>query len=298
MKKVFAGILTAALIAVGLVGSAPAQAAPPSVPGVGSATRGGNVAKVVHQGYKGLPRTGFQTNSLGPVQYFYAGGRQNPATPPTIVSGLMTVGNPTINPANDYHTLFELAVETSNQQNIVEVGWTKDQTTFGDTVTRLFVYHWINGVPQGYNAGFTNYSGRTYTVGQDISSFVGGADVQFGVQYFSGAWWVSFNGTWLGSFAGTRWSTAVPAVTFTSAPFIQAFGEVAGGSATPCADMGVNPPVLATTTTGAKIGSLAYDNATTGVSLTKITPTNAAWYNGELYSGSVRSLHIGGPASC
>lgn len=47
--------------------------------------------------------------------------------------------------AEDYHSLAELAVESTDQNQIVEIGWIVAQDVNGDSLTHLFVYHWVNG---------------------------------------------------------------------------------------------------------------------------------------------------------
>jgi hypothetical protein len=252
-----------------------------------------------HQGTKGKPGSvgGIQPNVLGPSNYTYAGAQQAPATAPASVGALLTVDDPWLSVNYEWHTLAELAVESANGQQVAEIGWTRDPTTFGDSNVHSFVYWWKNGVPQGYNSGFTNYSGRTYTVGDTLTSFIDASPApSFGWVYSGGNWWAQFNGTYLGYFPGSNWSGVTPA--FDKAYFIQAFGEV-DGRATPCTDMASNLPVLATSTsTGAgKFSSMTYDNSATGVSLSTFT-TNSSWYNAALLTGSVRSFYYGGPGPC
>jgi hypothetical protein len=214
------------------------------------------------------------------------------------VGALISIDNPWLSTNYEYHTLVEQAVSTVNQQQVVEVGWTEDPTTFGDSKPRLFVSAWVNGVWQGYNGNFTNYASRTYTVGDDLTSFIDTGTKQFGVEYFSGAWWVSFNSTWLGYFNGTLWSAAVPTATFVTAPRVQYYGEVVGRSS-PCTDMGSNPAVLATATSAgaAKVSSVTYNNVATGVSMAPVA-TNSAWYSAVLLTGSIRSFNLGGGGPC
>jgi hypothetical protein len=248
-----------------------------------------------HQGYKGqvVPSSGIHTNVLGPTNFTYAGAQQTPATAPTSVNALATVDNPWLSVNYEWHTLAEVALSSANGQQTVEVGWTEDPTTFGDSKPRLFVYSWVNGVGQGYNAHFTNYASRVNTVGDDLTSFIDTVP-QFGWTYSAGNWWASFNGSYLGYFPGSNWSGVTP--TFNNAHLIQFFGEISGRSS-PCTDMGSNPAVLATSTTGSKFSSITYDGLSTGVSVAPFY-TNAAWYNAALIAGSTRTFYYGGPGPC
>ena len=56
---------------------------------------------------------------------------------------------PVIGPA--YHSLIELAVESLDSSQIVEVGWTVDKELNGDDLPHLFVFHWVDGAPTCYN---------------------------------------------------------------------------------------------------------------------------------------------------
>ena len=51
----------------------------------------------------------------------------------------------------DFHSLAELAVLSSDGQQIVEVGWTVDRGLNGDDDPHLFVFHWVDGVGTCYN---------------------------------------------------------------------------------------------------------------------------------------------------
>ena len=55
-------------------------------------------------------------------------------------------------PEGDFHSLAEVSAQSADLQQIVEVGWTVDRLVNGDSLPRIFVFHWINGIPQCYNA--------------------------------------------------------------------------------------------------------------------------------------------------
>jgi hypothetical protein len=250
------------------------------------------------KGRAGKAPAGSPTARLGGPYYFYAAGQQQPAVPPTdSISAAMNVGNPWVS-AYDWHTLTEMAWQNTSGTNNVELGVTRDLTTFGDTKPRIFAYSWINGVGQGYNTNFVNYSGRTYTVGDDLTADVG-TEQLFGISQTATAYWLSYKNTWLGYYLKTNWSGYSPSQTPPNGGKLQFFGEVAAGSTTPCTDMGGAPAPLATSTVGTRIASVTYTGTPTPTTenLSMFT-SNSAWYNAALIGSSTRSLRYGGPGSC
>jgi hypothetical protein len=233
--------------------------------------------------------------------YFYAGSSQGltVAGAETSASALIDVKNTSL-AAADSHTLAELAVEDNSQAQIVEVGYTKDPATFGDSNVHLFVYHWVNTSGTCYSTptnlcGFSLYSGRVNSPGDDITAAVG-TQKQFGMQYFSGAWWISYNGNWVGSFPASIWTGATPPVTtFTNFRIFQGFGEVAANSTAPCTDMGAG--TFPSGTSPARVGSVTYSSGSTAVSLSPYR-TNASYYDAANVGASVRTTAFGGPGAC
>ncbi len=165
----------------------------------------------------------------------------------------------------------------------------------------MFVFRWINGVPQGYNAagGFTKCqtgvtpacTTPTIGAGQDASAWIG-TNKTMDIEYFSGFWWVTANGQKIGYYNAADWVSP----TFTSVGLQQAFGEVvsnrdyAAGNA-PCAQMGtgIQPP----STSAAGVGSLTYVGGTTTAAYTAFSGPYPN-YTAALISPSVRSLRYGG----
>ncbi len=208
----------------------------------------------------------------------------------------MNVGNPWLSTC-DWHTLTEISVSNASSTNIVEFGWTKDPTTFGDMKPRLFASMWVGGVFKGYNTGWVNYASRVNTLGDDLTVDVG-TEPLFAISQTATAYWVAYKSQWVAYALKTNFSGATPAQTPPSFDRIQLFGEVAlGGSG--CTDMGAAPAPLATATVGPRIVSTTYAGTPTPTAVNlSMYATNPTEYNAALISGSVRSLHYGGPGPC
>ena len=127
----------------------------------------------------------------------------------------------------DLHSLTELAVQSSDQKQTVEVGWTVE----GSGPPRLFVFHWVNGVPTCYNGcGFVPVS-KKYHAGDVVNT---GEQRTYSIQFKNGRWLVGYRGETLGYFPGSLWKGK-----FTKIGVAQAFGEVASSSKTsPHSEMG------------------------------------------------------------
>jgi hypothetical protein len=218
------------------------------------------------------------------VNYFYNAGSQAAETDGYYATAI--IGKPTLATA-DYHTLAELALQSADGQQIVEVGWNVDRVVNGDDDPHLFVYHWVNHTPSCYNGcGFVQYS-TTVTPGATLAN---GAAKKFGIQYFSGAWWIAYDSEWIGYFPETLWtSQGVPS--FNRSGLIQTFGEVAASSATPCSQMGKG--LLGINLSAAMLSSVSYLNGPP-VSLT-------VWSSSTYYTPlalSARTFRYGGPGAC
>ena len=160
---------------------------------------------------------------------------------------------PVVGP-NDYHSLAELAVESADGQQIVEIGWIVASDVNGDSLTHLFVYHWVNGEGTCYNGcGFVPTS-TTYTAGGLVEVKTLGT---YGIQYTNKDWVLTYNGTELGYFPESLWGGS-----FTKTGLVQAFGEVASSSATkPHTQMGNSR--LGTSSRAALISGLSLIDANT-----------------------------------
>jgi hypothetical protein len=122
----------------------------------------------------------------------------------------------------DAHSLIEMAAQSADGKQIVEIGETVDPGVNHDRLSHLFVYHWVNGVGTCYNGcGFVSTS-KSPAVGGKLSI---GATATFSIQYVSAKWIVSYNGKQLGYFPESLWHGK-----YVSTGLVQVFGEVAGSA--------------------------------------------------------------------
>ena len=195
-----------------------------------------------------------------------------------------TVESPVVEPG-DAHSLAELAVESSDGQQIIEIGWTVD-TVQWDQTPRLFIYHWVNGQGTCYNTCDFYSNSTTITPGMTLTP--SSTPVQFAIEYYQGNWWYGYNGTWFGYLPGSVWSG-----TYTQSGLIQEFGEVASTTTQPCTDMGNG--YLGTDPSAAAVTDIGYYNTTTPVSLTG-TVDDPTLYDSQITS--TNSFRYGGPGAC
>jgi len=163
--------------------------------------------------------------------YNYVAGRQY-AYSATGASVDLWRGRPGLDPNDpNSHSLQELAVQSVDQLQIVEVGWTVDRGLNGDSAPHLFVFHWVDGNPTCYNGcGFVQTS-TSIEPGMQLPS---GGFSTFQINHVGDQWQISLDGTTFGYFPDSLWGTS----TFTQPLLIQAFGEVASTSTPTCNQMG------------------------------------------------------------
>jgi hypothetical protein len=180
------------------------------------------------------------------VVYHYAGAYQYVEAEGTYAN--LVVGKPRLE-NEDFHTLAEIAVQSADAKQIVEVGWTVDRgVNEGSEEPHLFVYHWVDGKESCYNGcGFVPYS-KTAVPGGKLPT---GVSKRFGIQHFNGAWWIAYDTEWVGYFPDSLW-TKTP---FTQSGLIQWFGEVAASSSDPCTQMGAG--TTPEDPAAARVGSIA-----------------------------------------
>lgn len=141
----------------------------------------------------------------------------------TGASDSITQAQPVVG-SQDYHSLAELAVESADGQQIVEIGWLVAPGINQDSLTHLFVYHWVDGESTCYNGcGFVPTSTK-YTAGGLVKINTVGT---YSIKYASSKWILTYDGTELGYFPESLWGG-----TFTKIGLVQTFGEVASSSAT------------------------------------------------------------------
>jgi hypothetical protein len=228
------------------------------------------------------PSVGARSAAANPsVHYLYNVGSQAAVTSGAYAN--FTIARPAL-ATSDYHTLAELAVQSADGNQIVEVGWNVDRVVNGDDDPHLFVFHWINGTPTCYNGcGFVQYSGNISpgdTLPQDTTK-------RIGVQFYNDAWWIAYDTEWVGYFPASRWNGA-----FTQTGMIQIFGEVAAVTASPCTEMG-NGLSGADATSSAKVGSVTYLN---GPAVDMYVRSTSDHYGVAKLSG--RTFRYGGAGSC
>lgn len=163
----------------------------------------------------------------------------------TGASATITQAKPIVN-AHDYHSLAELAVESADDQQIIEIGWIVAPDVNHDSLAHLFVYHWVNGQSTCYNGcGFVATSTKV-TAGSLVKTNTTGT---YAIKYSKSEWILTYNGAELGYFPESLWGGA-----FTSAGAVQAFGEVVSSSATsPKTQMGNG--IIGTSTKAARISA-------------------------------------------
>ncbi|MEV6345250.1 neprosin family prolyl endopeptidase [Actinoplanes sp. NPDC051851] len=219
--------------------------------------------------------------SASNVYFSYNVGTQIAATDGAY--GNFTIAKPVLD-SGDYHTLAELAVQSSDSRQIVEVGWNVDRVVNGDDDPHLFVYHWVNGVSTCYNGcGFVQYSSNIHpgdTLPRDTAK-------RIGIQYDGSAWWIAYDTEWVGYYPASRWNG-----TFTRTGVVQTFGEVAASSTDPCTEMG-NGRHGESDTAAAKVGSITYLN---GPTVDMTVRTTSDYYDVAKLSG--RTFRYGGAGAC
>lgn len=217
------------------------------------------------------------------VNYLYSVGSQAAETDGVYAN--LTVAKPTLGRA-DYHTLTEIALQSADGQQIVEVGWNVDRVVNGDDDPHLFVFHWVNRKATCYNGcGFQSYS-KNVTAGATLAYDV---TKKFGIQYFNGAWWIAYDTEWIGYFPEALWNDE--GVKFSRSGLVQVFGEVASTTAKPCSEMGNGQDPQKTT--AAKAASISFLNGP--AEQMNVRATSDVYSVNAL---SARTFRFGGPGAC
>lgn len=215
--------------------------------------------------------------------FYYAGARQSVNALGASVT--FPVEDPSVGQSNNSsnHSLMELAIEDSSNDT-VEMGWMVDQPQYGDSSPHLFVYHFSNGQTTCYNTcGFVTVS-KNFTPGQVINA---GTLMTAKIEYLNNEWQVFYNGNELGYFPASAYSDS-----FTSASFIQIYGEVATTNDM-CIQMGNG-------ISGGQPGSIGFSNfsligASTSPELYPYQTKSSPYSYGNV---TPTGLTIGGAGSC
>jgi hypothetical protein len=126
---------------------------------------------------------------------------------------------------SDSHSLAEIAVQSADRRQIVEVGWTVSRLLNGDENPRLFVYHWVDGAGTCYNGCGWVQASATRFPGMRLA--YDGTASQYMIQFREGNWWIGYQGEWIGYFPALLWNGI-----FTQSGVIQWFGELASTPST------------------------------------------------------------------
>jgi len=219
------------------------------------------------------------------VNYYYNYAQQTAVTDGLYAN--LSIAKPKLG-SKDYHSLAELAVQSADTKQVVEVGWTVDRVVNGDNDPHLFVYHWVNGARSCYNGcGFQQVS----TSVKPGDTLANGTAKRFGIEYRLNAWWISFDSEWIGYFPEKLWNDQGVA-SFKQSGIVQVFGEVAAGEK-PCSEMGNG--LLGTNTSSAVLGSATLLNGPAAGLTAK--STQVTYY--QIRTLSERTFQYGGPGpSC
>lgn len=228
------------------------------------------------------------TDACAPVagtgaNYCWATAYQYPSSATQGASADYTQEDPAI-AAGDAggHSLAEMWAGTTDLKEAIEVGWGVFPGVFGGTLPHLWVYHWVDGAPQGYDTNFTPYV-QSPAVGMVVTP---GATVNYEVQYYQGNWWVGYGGTWFGYFAGSLWAHA--AEPFTSIGEVSWYGEVESALTQPATAMGNG--IMGTQAGAATISNIHLVGSS--VALGWIPPTSTKYSMGQQ---TASGFSYGGP---
>lgn len=206
----------------------------------------------------------------------------------------ITTGKPwTQSGAN--HSLGEIAVQSDDQLDVVEVMWRVNLTARPDGNPVLEAYHWIGGVGQGYRVGFVDYAPNPLNLGAGLPKPV---NKDFVISSTSTDFWVGYDGNWVASVPKSRWGARPFGQAADQVKIGQAFYEVAAsgaGEEHPCDDMGTgwdsNPFVSGT----GSLFNFAWIGSTTAVNVTGGIVTNPAGIagNADAYHFATTSANSG-----
>ena len=178
---------------------------------------------------KGRPRIPGEPLQHAAQPFLYAGYYQMAGATTAGAGATMKQGDPGL-AAPDFHSLGEIGVISADLKQIVELGWTVDPQVNNDVHPRLFVFHWVDGMPTCYNGcGFVQVS-TTHHPGDRVTP---GVLADYAIELRGSDWWLRYENDDLGYFPGSLW-----AMPYTASGHVQWFGEISSGGAESCTEMG------------------------------------------------------------
>ncbi|HMU50927.1 MAG TPA: neprosin family prolyl endopeptidase [Geminicoccaceae bacterium] len=178
---------------------------------------------------------GIVTVAKAPTHYFYAGARQ--ALNQSIgIQGDFSTARPSL-VVRDHHTLAELAAQSADGKQIIEVGWTVDRQLNNDSEPHLFVFYWVDGKAAPFSSGQYNSGFEHYTTRPDrlpgAKVVVSNTPVRLAIRHHNSEWWIFYKDQWIGYFPDSLWTNR-----FKNLGLGQWFGEVAASTRQPTTWMG------------------------------------------------------------
>ena len=202
------------------------------------------------------------------------------ADPASGLSADITIGKP-FTQSGSNHSLGEVAVQSADQQDIVEIMWRVNTVTRPDGNPVLDAYHWIDGAGQGYRVGYVDNAANPINLGAGLpkpvnKNFVIGSDAS--------NFYVGYDGSWVATLPKSRFGADEFALASDQVQIGQVFYEVAAdgaGEEHPCDDMGTgwdsNPFVSGT----GSLFNFAWAGSATSVSVTGGIVTNPSGITGD-----------------
>jgi hypothetical protein len=191
---------------------------------------------------------------------------------------------------------------TGGNFNDIEIGSiVAPRLNGGSTDPHMFVFNWIDGVPDGYNltGTFVDLSGQVglspVGPGDSLAADIGTSQ-RFSIHWFDNAtsgnregWWIGYKNLWVGYYPNSTYVNA--GESFTDGTVATAFGEIASFGMESCDDMGTG--VLPSAGVGATISSFAVSGTTITPNITdyKVITTPTRW---DLI-GTTSPIYFGGP---
>jgi uncharacterized protein (TIGR03382 family) len=181
---------------------------------------------------KGMPGQPTREQPFAGTEYLYVATLQNiaPRTPGVAGAGAMILQAEPALGIGDAHSLAEIAVQSDDQKQIVEIGWTVDPGVNHDLQPHVFAFHWVDGQPSCYNGcGWVQVSPHK----QPGMRVTPGESHRYEIKLVNNDWWLFYDGEGMGYYPQSLWGGR-----FKVAGLTQWFGEVAAGVTSPCTHMG------------------------------------------------------------